>query len=79
MKGMGGGRQGWSVPLQSSLCSAEKLLLEDNFWNILLTEPGLKLIASQLYVACGCSLFYLGVAGVGCNCGLSFCVCFRLH
>lgn len=38
---------------------------EDNFWNLLLTEPGLELIASQFCVGCGCSLFYLGMAGWG--------------
>lgn len=45
---------------------------EDYFWNILLTEQGLELIASQFYVACGYLLFDLGMAGVGCGCGLGF-------
>lgn len=50
---------------------------EDYFWNILLTEQGLELIVSQLYVACGYLLSYLGMAGgggvrVGCGCGLGF-------
>ena len=48
----------------------EKLLPEDYFWNILLTEQGLELLASQFYVACGYLLFDLGMAGVGCGCGL---------
>lgn len=43
---------------------------EDYFWNILLTEQGLELLASQFYVACGYLLFDLGMAGVGCGCGL---------
>lgn len=69
----GRGRRGWpSVPILSSVSSAEKLLLGDNFWNILPTEPGPKLIASQFHVACDCSLFPSGVAGVGRNCGLGF-------
>lgn len=57
----------------------QKLLPEDNFWNILLTQLGLELIASLFYVVCGYLLFYLGMAWVGCDCGLGFHVCSRLR
>lgn len=57
----------------------EKLLPGDYFWNILPTEQGLELITSQFYVGCGYLLFYLGMAGVGCGCGLGFLVYSRLH